>query len=257
MPINGKEIKKVLLDVVKELSAKGPGHFQARSIINEASLRLKIDRDLEAEQAFLTIWYDLFRNGILSWGYDLSNCESPWCHISEKGRKFLSNLSRDPSNPDGYISYINAINLLNPITESYLLEALNTYNENCFKASSVMLGAASENEIKELSEVIINKLKIKGEKVSKDLFDWRIKRVIDELSNLFQIHSKLLNSKLNERIELYWSSLTGLIRIIRNDAGHPNSISQISEDSAYASLLIFPELYKLIIDLKDWYKNNY
>ena len=39
--------------------------------------------DLDLQQAILTCWHDLFRDGALSWGYDLDNPDPPFFHIPE------------------------------------------------------------------------------------------------------------------------------------------------------------------------------
>jgi hypothetical protein len=86
----------------------------------------------------------LFRNGILSWGYNLSNPEQPFYHVADYGLRILEKLSGDPGNPDNYMAFLLKNTALNPIALSYVEEALRTYNAACFKASAVMLGAASE-----------------------------------------------------------------------------------------------------------------
>jgi hypothetical protein len=61
---------------------------------------------LHEEQALLTAWYDLFGSGHLSWGYNLNNPDPPFCHTTEQGRRTLAQISRDPSNPDGYMAHL-------------------------------------------------------------------------------------------------------------------------------------------------------
>jgi len=40
--------------------------------------------DLDLQQAILTCWHDLFREGLLSWGYVLDNTDAPFFHIPER-----------------------------------------------------------------------------------------------------------------------------------------------------------------------------
>jgi hypothetical protein len=87
------------------------------------------------QQALLKIWGDMFRLGILAPGYNLSNAELPWCHFTELGRKTLESLSRDPANPDGYLASLRNAGTLSETADSYIREALATYNAGCFKAS--------------------------------------------------------------------------------------------------------------------------
>ena len=99
--------------------------FQARSVLNETARRLAIS-SLEDQQALLTVWGDLFRLGVLAWGYDLSNPSPPFMHLTEVGRRTLSNLSRDPYNPEGYLAAVRPLLAPGSVALSYLEEGVNT-----------------------------------------------------------------------------------------------------------------------------------
>jgi len=96
--LTGVEIRKALLEVIEEYSGKGPGYFQQNPILNEAAKKLDIRGDEDMERALLTAWYDQFSEGHLAWGHNLDNPGPPHCHITDKGRETLSNISRDPAN---------------------------------------------------------------------------------------------------------------------------------------------------------------
>jgi hypothetical protein len=91
----------MLLEIIAEKDAyirKDPssGSLQQGLILQELQKRLGWSQPLEVQQAILKSWYDLFRNGILSWGYNLSNTDPPFCHVTAHGRRILEDLSRDP-----------------------------------------------------------------------------------------------------------------------------------------------------------------
>lgn len=140
--MTGAGIREVLLEVVHEMTARD--QMQQVSILREASERLGLRRNLQHEQALLTAWYDLFRNGHLSWGLDLENPNPPFCHLTQQGRRTLEHLSRDPANRDGYMKHLASVAPLNDVAASYITEALVTYNSNAFKATAVMVGAAAK-----------------------------------------------------------------------------------------------------------------
>lgn len=253
--IEGPTIRKVLLEVINEYANRGP-NFQSNSILSEASMRLGL-KGIENEQALLTLWYDLFRTGHLSWGYNLSNPDAPFCHLTEDGRTTLENLSRDPANTEGYLSYLRKTITINPIANSYIIEALETYNSNCVKAAAVMIGVALESVILELRDELINRLDTIRKKTLKDLTDWRIKRVLDAIKAELDSQKNEIPERLYETIESYWSAFTYQIRTVRNDAGHPTSLEPVTSETVHASLLILPELFKLIYDIKDWIISRY
>ena len=179
----GKMLRNALLETVKELSESDPDNLQSGVIFGKLEKRLKLREsdDYMAQQALLTFWHDLFRTGYLSWGYNFDNPDPPFCHLTARGHMWLKHYSRDPANPDGYMAYIDKQAKLNPIAQSYLEEAIKTYNNDCMKASAVMVGAAAESLALELRDVLASKLKNLGQAIPSGLQDWMIKRVLDTL----------------------------------------------------------------------------
>ena len=184
-------MRKTLFDVIDKLSQQGPGYFQTSSILREASQQLRIRNNLEEERALLTLFYDLFRNGHLAWGHNLSNVEPPFCHLTDRGRQTLKHLSRDPANPDGYLHYVAEHCELSPIAMSYLNEALMTYNSNCFKATAVMVGAASERTILEIRERLVKRIVELGRSPSRNLKDWKIGKVLTAITSELEAQKRI------------------------------------------------------------------
>jgi hypothetical protein len=77
-----KELKDVLLKVVDECIAKGPGYTQESVVLREVVDRLNLHENLVEQQQLLTVWHNLFREGELSWGYDVDNPNAPFFHRS-------------------------------------------------------------------------------------------------------------------------------------------------------------------------------
>jgi hypothetical protein len=102
-PIDGAELRQVLLQVVADRHKKGASFFQSKGILNEVASRLGIARDTAAQQGLLTFFDDLFRQGVIGWGYDVANPDPPFLHLTHRGRETLKQLSRDPANPTGYL----------------------------------------------------------------------------------------------------------------------------------------------------------
>ncbi len=248
---SGQPIRQVMLQVVEEFSKKGPGYFQAGPILNAVAERCN-SRSTEQQQAVLTVWNDLFRSGMLAQGYDLSNPTLPFCHLTTRGREALKHISRDPSNPDGYLAYLTSLAVLDDISRSYIEEAVNTFNSASFKAAAVMVGCAAEALILRLRDKLASKLATDGTSVPNGLNDWRIKTVRDALTTYCDERKATMSRRLREAYEAYWTAFAEQIRRVRNDAGHPQSIDPVSEESVHASLLIFPELAHLIGDLEAW-----
>ena len=81
-------------------------------------------RTLSLNRKYSRNGYDLFRTGYFAWGLNLSNPDPPFFHFTDRGRRALERLSRDPGNPAGYLQYLASVAKLNPIASSYLGEGL-------------------------------------------------------------------------------------------------------------------------------------
>lgn len=249
--MNGQAIRATFLEVLAEYEGMGSGYFQSEPVLKEVSRRLNA-RQRTDQQAILTLFSDLFRNGQLAWGVDLANPNAPFMHLTEVGRQTLRHISRDPANPDGYLSYLEKQGGLNEVAKSYIEEALKTYNSNCFKAAAVMTGAAAESVVLELRDAFIKRVKELGKEPPKDLSNWQLKRVLDALKRALDQQKNLMPGKLSEAFEAYWPAFTQQIRVARNDAGHPSGLNPVTPETVHASLLIFPELVKVSAELKVW-----
>ena len=251
--MDSNRIKEELLEVVSEFSKRGPGYFQAGAILRTVAERLNIRKNLPLEQALLTIWGELFRQGVLGWGYDIDNADFPFIHLTEPGREALRQLSRDPSNPDGYWAYLASSSRINEISASYVKEALNTYNNNCYKATAVMVGCASESLILEIRDAFVQKIQQLKSTPGAELSDWRIKRVLSGIESEIEKRKKDQHfQEIKEFYEGYWSAFTTQIRMTRNEAGHPATVEPVTQQTVHSCLLIFPELAKLQNQLVKW-----
>ena len=254
--MDGEQLRRTLLEVVREFGSRRDSYLQSASVLEESAKRLGI-RGVDQEQALLTFFGDLFRIGYLAWGYNLINSAPPFCHITDRGRAALAALSRDPSNPDGYLANLHSNGTLNPVAESYIREALATYGAACFKATAVMVGAAAESVILELRDALVTRLDALKKPRPPDLDDWRIKRNLDALEILLTAQKISMPRPLFEAFESYWPAFTQQVRVARNAAGHPTSIAPVEEATVQASLLIFPELVRLSTELGAWISTGY
>jgi hypothetical protein len=252
-------IREVLLALVYEMEAKRQGgNLQQSTLMNAASATLvPVYGNRDLEQAILTQWQELFRTGLLAWGFDLNNPNPPFFHLTDIGRRALANASRDPSNPAGYIKHLEARSSIGPIAKSYLVEGLDCYVAGLFKAAAVMVGVAAEAIILELRDIVVARLTALGKPIPTGLTGWQIRPVTKALTDVFDAGIDIKSKReLRDRYEMYWSAFAGQIRTIRNDAGHPNSIDPVTPDTVHASLLIFPELAGLAGALCKWVSDD-
>jgi hypothetical protein len=88
MAIDFTGLKQRVLETARQCARRGAGYSQQRPVLDEVASavggNMYMRLDLELQQAILTCWHDLFREGTLSWGYDLDNPDPPFFHIPNR-----------------------------------------------------------------------------------------------------------------------------------------------------------------------------
>lgn len=253
--VDGAQLRNTLLEVVREQSQQSS--LQSRTAVSEAARRLRIRGNLDAERALLAFWGDLFRLGYLAWGHDLSNQDPPFCHLTELGRQALAHYSRDPANSDGYLAYLASRATLDPVSQSYVEEAVHCYNATCFRAAAVMVGVSAERIILKLRDRLTAHMISLGQAVPRELNDWRVKKVLDALEGQLAGKKHAMPRQLAEAFEALWPAFTFHIRSARNEAGHPADLPGVTAELVHGSLLIFPELAALATEIDVWIPAGY
>ena len=248
------DIREALLKIVQKMRPHGPNDpsQQQGAVLRRAAEELAVVNDHDLELAILTVWHDLFRTGLLAWGFNLNNPDPPFFHFTDRGRKTLENLSRDPGNPAGYLAHLDSLGTLSEVASSYLAEGLDCYVSGYYKAAAVMLGAAAESTTLSLRDVLVAKLTALGQQIPRQLADWKVKTVFDAM--YFQLSSRKPNMphKLAAELDAFWPAFASQIRSTRNDAGHPVSVEPVTPDQVHASFLVFPEVVPLSSGLEGW-----
>jgi hypothetical protein len=251
-PRSASGIREAILAELKTGAPLG-GPPTPESVLNAAAKRLGIGHgNADLEQALLTQWNELFRTGLLSWGLNLANPGAPHFHLTDSGKRALANLTRDPSNPAGYLRHLGSVAQVNPVALSYLSEGLDCYVAGFFKAAAVMTGAAAESTILNLRDAVVRKLTSLSRTLPRGISNWQLKTVTDSLHQFLSEHKAQFKHPLAEEFDAYWSAFTQQIRATRNEAGHPTSVHPVTSDAVHASLLIFPELAKLANGIDLW-----
>jgi len=135
-----------------------------------------------------------------------------------------------------------------------------------------MIGAASEAAIWELADAVDEYLDgdVSQSSYRKHVFPGRvspaylnkwtpIKTVFEKVMAVVDeaIAKKWLDRNLSEGSEVILNSTFWLIRNDRNEAGHLQARTDISQNDIEGWLLLFPSYYDRIISLADWLKSNH
>jgi len=251
------EIREMLLEVVAQNRPRRPddGFLQMNTVF--VAMRQRLGRpSTEVQQLVLSEWHELMSSGYFAWGGNWDNPSAPFFHITERGKRSLADLSKNPANSQGYMRHVESVAELNPVAESYLREGLACFNSRLHKAAAVMLGATSESVILELRDAVVTKLLALSATVPNKLTDWRMKVMVDALRDFFDGKKASFSRELREEFEAYFQAFPQPIRAARNEAGHPSSVDPVREEAVHASFLLFPELLRLAAALKDWVEDE-
>jgi hypothetical protein len=156
--------------------------------------------------------------------------------LSERGMKAASGGPWEPRDPEGYMRRLRRrVPNLDQIATRYIQEALGAFNARCYLASSVMLGVASEQVFTGLAESVAQALGPDAQNLRKALDNPRgsqHSRFIELRKRLEPMRSQLPDD-LADTLTL--DAVADLLRITRNDAGHPTG-REVDEDTAYTHL---------------------
>lgn len=259
--MDGAKLRQVTLEVVAERTKMNNANaLHTKSALADIMTRLfppPRQADLDQQQAILTFWHDLLVGGFMAFGLDVNNCDTDKCHLTERGRTALKHLSRDPLNPDGYLEHLCQRAKLSPIATSYIEEALKTYGSHCWKATAVMVGAASERLALDVRDAIVAKMISLSVQPPTALTTWPIKTVLTAINNELAPRTNTMPKKLAEAFAVNWPTMTHQIRVARNDAGHPTDTDPVSPDAVQGSMLMFPDVAATATDLIAWVAAHY
>ncbi|SDN41853.1 hypothetical protein [Geodermatophilus sp. DSM 45219] len=155
---------------------------------------------------------------------------------SQRGIQVATQGRWEPHDPDGYLRRLRRTEPgIDPRALVYLEEALRAFNAQCFLASSVMLGVASEQVVNELTATAAAFFGPTAEKLRKAIGNPRASQNarFEELRKLLESHRHQVPEGLADPLTL--DAVTDLLRITRNAAGHPTG-AQVDHDTAYTHL---------------------
>ncbi len=230
----------------RSMSQTQPTQGRSVPITRGGSLTLDHnDRDLVRE-----VFWDLFRQGIITLGINDSNREFPFFRISTTGERILNNqhsyFFHDVSTYEQLIK--NEIPAIDSITVIYLKEAMQAFRVGCVLSSSVMLGVATEHTFNLLIETIENNSKHAPtyKNVNKER---GILRRLNKFKSILDTQSNTLSQTIREDLDTHFAGILSIIRNFRNQSGHPSG-HIIDREQCYVLLQLFipygRKMYQLI-----------
>lgn len=211
----------------------------------------------DREKVRQIVW-ELILQGVLAIGLNESNPNFPFVSVTEHGKKVLESGQTLPYDPDGYLKKLKTeLPNLDPLIEMYLSESLQAYLKGLMFSSAVMLGVASEKAFLLLLEAFTNALTNEPKKRKFQNLQNSIgtKKKFDQLKKEIIAIRRNLPRELSENLESQFDGIFNLIRVTRNDAGHPTG-RHIERGVVYTNLQLFIYYCKRIYGLIDYFNNH-
>lgn len=263
-----EELRAIALDILagREKIDYSPDQYEHLSLglglvfarresrINPTHYGANYPLDAADKELFLELFWDLFRQGIITLGKNDANREFPFFHLTKLGQQLASGSSmyffHDVSSYEAAI-YSEVPNI-EPATVVYLKEAMQAFRSGCLLSSTVMLGVAAEHTFMLLLEVI--EASTTHRVTFASVFNERtVLQKFNKFRNILDNQIKSLSPEIREDLDTHLSGILSVIRTFRNSAGHPTGVI-IDREQAFVLLqLIIPyckKQYQLMQVLK-------
>ncbi|HXJ41886.1 MAG TPA: hypothetical protein VNH18_21595 [Bryobacteraceae bacterium] len=196
------------------------------------------------------VFWDLFRQGFITIGMDRHNDQWPWFRLSHFGEKALDTQSPYRFHDAG--SFISALRGEVPDISSeaivYLQEAVAAFYAGCLLACCVMLGVAAEAEFLRLAETA-SENPAHGQKFAAVAKHQALRRKITVFQDCLRSIMPSLPQEATEDFDANFLAVQSVLRIARNEAGHPTGATP-QRENVYVSLQLFIPFARQLMRLR-------
>ena len=138
----------------------------------------------------------------------------------------------------------------------YLEESLHAFVEECYLSSAVMLGVAAEAATLEISDAFTLWAGRSADQLRAHLANRKTFYIakLEEFQKRLAVAKPQIPGELSDSLDLYVNSVLQLIRITRNEAGHPTS-RRLDRDECFNNLVVYAGVHKRLYLLKNFFLN--
>ena len=186
------------------------------------------------------VLWGLIVEGILAFGSNAENEKWPWLGVTDYGQRCLKENEILPHDPDGYLQQLEQIRSLDATEKRFIPQALEAFLRNLPDASAVMLGCASEHLLIILALELAKK-DPSGPAIWEKRSEGKALTLLRQLDQEMQQRALQITwpRSLKEQSANTFSGIAQIIRIARNDAGHPALQRPVSRDECFVNLRLF------------------
>jgi hypothetical protein len=198
----------------------------------------------------LEIFWDLFRQGVITLGTDVRNPGWPWFRLSRFGQNIKSQSAFRFHDTSSYIAMIKTYDPdISPSGMLYLEEAAASFYAECLLSASVMLGVAAEAEFLRVLEVATANPKWASvfAQATKTPF---IRGKIQKFQGALAPHRKSIGNEVTEALDTNLSMIQSVLRLARNEAGHPSGSAAPTREQVYVNMQLFGPFARQLASLR-------
>jgi len=249
-----EELREVVINVMLDANDNGVDRFE--KLLDKTAFELCTQDGLEHGQRqfsddsagqlhpndaelVLEIVWDLFRQGILTLGSNVSNPGWPWLRLTRFGEYALQHGPHRFHNKAEFMKALRAeATDLSPDALVYLREAVAAFYTDCLLSACVMLSIAAESEFLRLLGAAKND-KTYGKHFSRIGDGLSIRAKIWRFREAIKPMLALLPKSAPEELANALNTMESFIRTARNEAGEPSGANPPSRDQVYVYLQLF------------------
>jgi hypothetical protein len=197
------------------------------------------------------VFWDLFRQGIITLGMNDANPMWPWYRLSHFGQKTLQ--SGNPYRFHDTTSFLAMVKKevtdISPEAVACLDEAVAAFYAGCLLASCVMLGVAAEAEFLRLVDVATTS-QTYGAAFAPVLKSQFIRGKITRFGDILKPLLPKLKKDAVADLETNFMMIQSVLRIARNEAGHPTAATP-EREQVYVYLQLFTPFARQLMRLRE------
>ena len=253
MALSSDEVESLLLRALSRPYVDARLCFLDQRVAEELGLR----KETVSRNELMQVVWSLVARRLIYIDYTQPASSNWSIHLTERGAEAASDSNLNPDNIPLYLKQVaSGIPDLTEIPKFYLDEALRAYSSECYSASTMMLGVAAEAVFYDVAAPFAAWLKNSGGQALSDILS---KSTIAYIQKFIEFQKRLAASKghlpppLQQNLDLNINSVLELLRLARNDTGHPTGI-QVDRHSSFQYLVLFPGLARRLYDLKRFFE---
>lgn len=193
---------------------------------------------------FREVFWDLFRQGIITLGLDSANDKYPFFKLGSHGKRILEN--SDTYFYHDVTSYETRLREVAPtiddLTLLYAKEAMQAYRAGCMLSATIAIGVAAESAFDRFLQSAAGNQR-DGSRFAAAAKEKLALPRVKKAKNALDAMGKELPSPLREDLDTTFAGILALIRNHRNESGHPTGII-ISREQCYILLQLFISYFR-------------